>query len=487
MSLVAGVDTSTQSCTVEIYDTTSASLRGRGRAPHPPTTPPCSEHDPETWWSAFAEALALACVDAGVDPLELDALSVAGQGHGLVVLDDQNHPIRPAKLWNDTTSAAQAESLVREFGPQFWAKKVGTVPTAAFTVTKLAWLADNEPDALARTRSILLPADFLAFRLTGRRVTDRSNASGTGYYSATEQMWLIDVLRHGVRDDIDWPGLLPDVLGPEQAAGTVHAEATEKLGLRPDVVVAPGMGDQHAGFIGLGLGVSDVLYSIGTSGVVMTTSDVPTHDATGRVDGVCDGTGRYLPLVSTLNSTKVSDTFTRLLNVDHQEFAQLALSAPVTPDRPIMAAFLDGERTPNRPGASGILAGFTNDLSTQQLALAAIEGVLLGLLEGQDAIEDCGVNIAGRLAITGGGSRSPAYRQLLADHLQRPVVRLDADESVARGAAIQAAAVLEQRSITNTRDAWAPDMLDETSPRANDAHAVRDRYRTLAEWDALDR
>lgn len=486
MGLVAGVDSSTQSCTVEIYDSTTGAARGTGRASHPPTFPPESEQHPTTWWEAFTIAFAAACESASVAPSEIDAIGVAGQGHGLVLLDESGTPLRAAKLWNDTTSAAQSARMLQELGGHGWALEVGSVPTAAFTLSKVMWVAENEPNVLDGASLMLVPADYLVYRLTGRAVTDRSNASGTAYFSAHEMRWRPDLLKRFVGPVKDWPTMLPEVLGPQEPAGTVTAEASHTLGLRPDVVVGPGMGDQHAGFIGLGLQAGDVLFSIGTSGVVMTACDHPVHDPSGWVDGVADGVGGYLPLVSTLNSTKVTDTFTRLLGVDHEEMARLAITATASPDRPVLAAYLDGERTPNRPEATGILAGLTNESTREDIARAAYEGVLLGLLEGLEAIRTCGVDVGKRVAVTGGGAKSPAYRQLLADLMHEPVVRFVADESVARGAAIQAAAVLAESEIAVVRDDWAPAVHDVTTPRGGYPEDVTPRYHVLSQWTGLD-
>ncbi|MFP3713845.1 xylulokinase [Puerhibacterium sp. TATVAM-FAB25] len=481
MGVVAGVDSSTQSCTVELRDASDGRLLGSGRSPHASTTPPVSEQDPREWWQAFGHALGRAVDQAGLAARDIDAVSVAAQCHSPVLLDDHDRVLRRAKLWNDTTSSPQAARLVHELGPAGWADAVGSVPTAAFTVTKLAWIAENEPRTLDAVAHVLLPHDYLTYRLTGRAVTDRSEASGTGYYAAHTGSYLPKHLERWVRDDIDWARTLPTVLGPSDAAGHATTSDARALGLRPDVVVGAGAGDQHAGALGIGLAPRQVLYSLGTSGVVMTTSSVPVHDASAWVDGVADAAGGWLPLMCSLNCAKVTDTVARLLGVDHAELARLALAAPRRPDRMVLAAFLDGERTPDRPGARGVLAGLRSDATREELALAGFEGVVLGLVRGHQAIQAAGATADGPVTVTGGGARSAAYRQVLADVLGRPVETRDVAEATARGAAVQAAAVLAGADVREVRDAWSPAVTGVVEPRDHVGEDIWRRYRALAD------
>jgi xylulokinase len=482
MPVVAGVDSSTQSCTVELRDADDGRLLGAGRSPHPATAPPVSEQDPAVWWTALRTALGAALREAGLTADRIDALSIAAQCHGAVLLGEDDAVLRPVKLWNDTTSAPQAAAMVADLGAAGWADAVGSVPTAAFTITKLAWVAAHEPRLLDRLRRVLLPHDWLGLRLTGQAVTDRSEASGTGYYAAHRGAYLTEHLERWVRPDLDWAALMPRVAGPAEPAGHADTVAAAELGLRPDVVVGAGAGDQHAGALGIGLAPGQVLYSLGTSGVVMTTSAVPVHDPTGWVDGVADAAGGWLPLMCSLNSTKVTDTVARLLGVDLPTLAELALAADRRPDRPVLAAYLDGERTPDRPDARGLLGGLRSDTTREELALAAHEGVVLGLLRGHRAIRAAGATADGEVIVTGGGSRSPAYRQVLADALGRPVHTRDAPEATARGAAVQATAALTGAGIPTVRDAWTPATTSITEPLGALPDELLDRYRALADW-----
>ena len=358
MPLVAGVDSSTQSTTVELRDLATGQVIGSGRALHPTTTPPRSEQAPEDWWSALVEAMTEALATAGgqVRPTDVVAMSVAAQQHGLVVLDGDGATLRPAKLWNDTESAEDAERLVARLGPVGWVEACGSVPVAAFTIAKLAWLARCEPDVAARIGHLLLPHDWLNFRLTGRFVTDRGDASGTGYWSPGGGSYRIDLLEL-VDTGVDWAATLPTVLGPWEQAGSLTAGAAAELGLPVGTPVAAGTGDNMAGALGAGLRPGEVAVSIGTSGTVFATSEGPIGDATGAIAGFADATGRFLPLVCTLNAALVTEAIGRLLSVDHADLDDLALAAPTGSGGLVLVPYLAGERTPNRPDATGSLLG----------------------------------------------------------------------------------------------------------------------------------
>jgi xylulokinase len=461
MALVVGVDSSTQSTKVELRDADSGALVDSRRAPHPPTSPPRSEQDPDAWWSALAPLLRD----------DVAAMSIAAQQHGMVVLDRDGSVIRPAKLWNDTESATDAAELVdRLGGPSWWAHSCGSVPTAAFTVTKLAWLRRVEPQHADAVASVLLPHDWLTYRLTGARVTDRGDASGTGYWSPRDERWLPEVLDAvGFRLEI-----APDVLAPSQPAGQWG-----------QVVVGPGTGDNMAAALGLGLLPGDVAISLGTSGTVFTVSEVATADPTGAVAGFADATGRRLPLVCTLNCTKVTDRFRDLLGVTTAEFDALALQAAPGADGLTLIPYLDGERTPNRPRATGRLVGLRSTVTRAAIARAAVEGVVSGLLDGLDAIRRAGVDVdSGRVFLTGGGARSAIYQRVVTDLLGRPVVVASADEHSALGAAVQAAMTLTGASAEAIIDAWrlGNGEVVEPDPRV-DREAIRTRYRKLAAID----
>jgi xylulokinase len=488
MPLVLGADSSTQSTTIEVRDAETGKRWGSGRWSHPETTPPRSEQQPAAWWAAFVQAVHEA------RRYNVAAISVAGQQHGLVALDRDATPVYPAKLWNDTESADQAAELLGHLGAEGWAKAVGTVPVSALTVTKLAWLRERHPDAFQKIRHVLLPHDWLTWRLTGRMVTDRGDASGTGYWSPAEGRWRPDVLRL-IDPDRDWVDALPTVLAPTEPAGPLDARASRPLGLEGnDVIIGPGTGDNMATALAVDLRPGDVLISLGTSGVVSTVSERPTADSTGAVSGFADATGRWLPLVCTLNATKVTDTFARLLGVAVDQVGALALQAPAGAGGLVLVPFLDGERTPNRPSASGTLLGLRTSTTSAEIARAAIEGVICGLLDGLDALAATGLALGGRLILVGGGARSEGYRQVLADLAQRPVfVPEDGHRHTdwhtdwaAVGACVQAAAVLLGTSPEQVIEAWGVDEGTVVNPVVDPdtARQVRAAYQTARDYSA---
>jgi len=475
MPLVAGVDSSTQSTKVELRDADSGMLVGSGRAPHPAVMPPVAEQDPADWWHAFESAIAQATAEAGVDVDGIDAISVAGQQHGLVALDAAGQVIRPAKLWCDTTSAADAKWLIDQLpaGPAGWAQACGSVPVAAFTITKLSWLHRKEPDAWARLARVALPHDWLTLQLTGRLVTDRGDASGTGYWSPADGRYRWDLLAI-VDGERDWSDALPEVLGPIDPAGTWNR-----------AVVGPGTGDNMAAALGIGLREGDVAVSLGSSGTVFGVSPTPSADPSGAVAGFADASGRFLPLVCTLNATKVTDAMGRLLGLDHAAFDAAALSADAGAGGMTMLPYLDGERTPNRPDATGVLSGIRSDVEPAQLARAAVEGVVCGLLDGLDALAGH-ASLDGRVHLVGGGARSAAFRQVLADLSGRTVTTAEVAEAVATGACVQAAATLRRAAPDDVRAGWPLHTETLTDPAIDPelAAETRGRYRTLRERSA---
>jgi len=422
MPLVAGVDSSTQSCKVVVRDAESGALVRSGTAAHPDGT----EVDPAAWWSALRAATEQA---GGID--DVAAVSVAGQQHGMVCLDDAGAVVRPALLWNDTRSAGAAAELVSELGGgAAWADAVGVVPVASVTVSKLRWLATHEPSSVARTAAVCLPHDYLTWRLTGsdsldRLTTDRGDASGTGYFSAATGDYRTDFLESAF-------GALPQlprVLSPSDDAGRTPAGA----------LLGAGTGDNMAAALGVGAEPGDVVISIGTSGTAFAVADKPSADPAGLVAGFADATGRYLPLVCTLNAARVLDAAARMLGVSHDRFADLALSAPAGSDGLVLVPYLEGERTPNLPDATGALHGLrlANATPAHQ-ARAAVEGMLCGLADALDALVAQGVRVE-RILLIGGGARSAAVRAIAPTVFGRPVLVPEPGEYVADGAARQAA------------------------------------------------
>jgi xylulokinase len=466
------VDSSTTACKVQLRDSETGTVISTGRAAHSPTTPPRSEQHPQEWEQAFKGACAQAGLGEAQPPT---AIAVAAQQHGMVVLGQDGTVLRPAKLWNDTESAPDCIDLLRELpgGASGWATAVGSVPVPAFTITKLRWLRRCEPAVWDRLGSVLLPHDWLTFRLTGRRVTDRGDASGTGYWSPAENRYRIDVLDL-VLGEMDWAGVLPQVLDPV-------AEAGEWRGV--GAVVAAGTGDNMAAALALDLQPGDLALSLGTSGTAFVTSSTPSADPSGAVAGFADATGRFLPLVCTMNATKVTDAVMRLLGVDAARFDELALSAAPGAGGLVLVPHLDGERTPNRPESTGVLAGLRSDVTPAQLARAGVEGVVCNLLAAAQGLP--GSTAPRRVFLIGGAARSLAYRRVVADLTGCPVVVPFEDELVAAGAAVQAAAIAGGLELSAVAEAWGLGRGDVIEPDDRvDASGIRQAFARDVQWTA---
>ncbi len=432
MALVMGVDSSTQSCKVALRETGRDRIVRSGRALHPSGT----AVDPEQWWQALQAAIAEA---GGMG--SVDAWAIAGQQHAMIALDAQGRVIRPALLWNDTRSADAAQRLIAEFGAEELARRTGLVPVASFTLTKLRWLRDHEPGHAARVAAVALPHDWLTWRLRGygpagssargpvleELVTDRSEASGPGYWSPDTGGYDRELVVAALGHD----AILPRVLGPRD-----HVEDAE--GRR----VGPGAGDNAAAALGVGAGPGDAVVSIGTSGTVFAVSAQRTIDPSGIVAGFADADGGFLPIAVTLNAARVLDVTAALLGVDHRELDRLALAAPPDAGGLRMVPYFEGERTPDLPGATASLTGMTLASTTREnLARAAVTGMLSGLAAGVDALRDLGVPMR-RALLIGGGARSSAVREIAPAALGLEIDLPLPGEYVALGAARQAEAVL---------------------------------------------
>ena len=452
MTLVAGIDSSTQSCKILIVDAATGATVRSGRASHPNGT----EVDPEAWWDALQSAIAAA---GGLD--DVSAISVGGQQHGMVVLDEGGRVIRPALLWNDTRSAQAAADLAREL-PDL-VTRTGLVPVASFTSTKLRWLRDAEPENAARVAAVALPHDWLTWRLLGfgpanpqldQLTTDRSDASGTGYFNSITNEYDRDALIAALGHD----AILPRVLGPSESPGTIGS-----------LTFGPGAGDNAGAALGLGAVDGDVVVSIGTSGTVYAVTSTPAADASGTVAGFADASGLFLPLVATMNAARVLDSTAALLGVDYDTLGALALEAEPGAHGLVLQPYFEGERTPNLPDATATLFGMTLASTTRpNLARAAIEGLLCGLATGLDALRGQGVD-AQRILLVGGAAQNPAVSAIAAQVFDVPVVVPIPGEYVALGAAAQAAWVL-----SGERPDWPLDVSAE--PAVDYRPIIREQY-----------
>jgi xylulokinase len=456
MTLVAGVDSSTQSVKVVVCDVESGAVVRSGRAAHPSG----SEVSAQAWWTAYQQAVS--------DPellRDVRAIAVGGQQHGMVTLDESGELVRDALLWNDNRSARDATDLIDELGGgQAWADAVGSVPVASMTVSKVRWLARAEPENAARTASVVLPHDWLTWRLgagTFAPTTDRGDASGTCYFDATANEYRHDLVERALGHSL----VLPRVADPHEVIGETPQ----------GIAIAPGTGDNMAAGLGLGLGSGEAVVSLGTSGTAFSRSPTQTHEPTGTVAGFADATGAFLPLVCTLNGARNLVATAELLGVTLDELSRLALSAPAGSEGLTFLPYLEGERTPPLPEAHGELVGATlANLTPANVARATIEGVLWSLAYGVQVLQEEAGDIS-RITLTGGASQSAAVHRIATAVFGLPIVVTETFESVAVGAAKQAAWALDGHLPT-----WPVPVLTQHEPSEADRVAAREigeRYR----------
>ena len=417
--LVLGIDSSTQATKALLVDAESGEVLQERRAAHPEGT----EVDPRAW---------LAAVDEAAGPLleRAEAVAVGGQQHGMVLLDDAGEVVRDALLWNDTRSAPQAQTLIEEMGgPEASVEEIGSLMVASFTASKLRWVRDHEPENAQRAARVLLPHDYVSLHLAEQGTaafTDRGDASGTGYYSTRTEAWAPELAERALGRALELPRLPGSPY--EAMARTAHG-----------AVIAAGTGDNMGAALGLSQGPGDVSVSIGTSGVCAMVSDSRPGDASGAVTGFADATGRFLPMATTINASRILEAGRALLGVDHEELSRLALASVPGANGVTLLPYFDGERTPNRPTARATLTGMSTATTREDVARAYVEGLLCSLADGIAALEDrTGTTPAG-ITLIGGAARSQAIQQLAPAIFGREVTIAPEGEYVALGAARQAA------------------------------------------------
>ncbi|MFJ6000866.1 xylulokinase [Arthrobacter sp. NPDC092385] len=481
MALVAGVDSSTQSCKVVVVDTLTGAEMRSGRALHPEGT----EVDPDAWWQALLSALS----DADGLGDDVDALSIAGQQHGMVLLGRDGRVLRDALLWNDTRSAGAARDLIAELGLDELVARTGSAPVASFTGTKVRWVRDAEPDVVPAIAAVALPHDWLTWRLRGfgpegesplgpvleELVTDRSDASGTAYWNPATNAYDLALFEqmlgrpareaHGEGDQA--AVVLPRVLQADAEAGTVDSSFLASADRR--IVLGPGAGDNAGAALGLGAEEGDVVVSLGTSGTVFAVAAEAVADRSGTVAGFADASGLFLPLVATLNAARVLSSVAGILGVDHDGFAELALEAAPGSAGVVLVPYFEGERTPNLPTAKASFHNLSIASATRaNMARAAIEGMLCGLADALDAVRAAGVEPR-HLLLIGGAAQNTAVQEVAAQVFDLPVRIPAPGEYVAQGAAVQAA-----WTLTGSRPQWTVETVEDRA--ADHQPVIRRQY-----------
>ena len=441
--LAAGVDCSTQATKVVVVDVDSGETVAEGRVAHDVFRHgAASETDPENWWTALAGALAqTGCAE------RIDSISIAAQQLGIVTLDRERRPLRRAILWDDTRSGRAAEQLREALGgPDRCAELVGTQPLAGFSVASWAWLRSAEPETAAKMACIRLPHDYLTERLTGNGVTDRGDASGTGWWSSRKEAYVTEVLEHPLV--ALEPSMLPHVLRPDEPAGTVREEAAKQLGLRPGIAVGCGTGDNMSAALALAVEPGTPVISLGTSGTAYLRSRRPPADRSGQVFAHASATGDHLPLACTLNATLAVDNVARMLGIEREAVADRA--------RAVVMPFLSGERLPNYPDARGSIAGIDHTTTAGEILLAAYEGVAYSLVQSIEILDahSSGVDPDAPIILVGGGARGAVWQRTISRLSGRELVVPRATELVAWGAAAQAAGVLAEAPAVEVAARW---------------------------------
>ncbi|AIG01354.1 xylulokinase [Pseudomonas fluorescens] len=441
-SLFLGIDCGTQGTKAIVLDATSGTVLGLGAAAHTLISGANGRREQHTqeWLDAFTEATHRALQQAGVDGQDILGIGVSGQQHGLVLLDEHGQVLRPAKLWCDTETSAENARLLEHLGGESGSlERLGVAIAPGYTVSKLLWTLEQHPDVFARIAHVLLPHDYLNYWLTGRACAEYGDASGTGYFNVRTRQWDLGLLRH-----IDASGrleaALPALIEANQPVGNILPAIAERLGINPGAMVSSGGGDNMMGAIGTGNIVPGVFtMSLGSSGTVYAFADQPTISAEAAVATFCSSSGGWLPLICTMNLTNATGVIRELFELDLMAFNTLVAQAPIGAEGVSMLPFLNGERVPALPHATGSLHGLTmTNLTRGNLCRAVVEGTTFGLRQGLDLLRQTGLH-SHSIRLIGGGSKSPVWRQMVADIMDTEVVCTEQSEAAALGAALQAA------------------------------------------------
>jgi xylulokinase len=435
-----GIDSGTQSTKALVVDGRTGKVLGAAALGYDliPNLPPgAKEQDPQVWRDAAANAIRRALRQAKAAPAEVAAIGVSGQQHGFVPLDKAGAVIRPAKLWCDTSTAAECDEITQKLGgPKPAIAALGNAVLPGFTASKILWLKKHEPKNYARLATVLLPHDYLNFWLTGERVMEYGDASGTALLNVRQRRWSAEVI-----EAID-PGLagkLPRLISSDLPAGRLQPSTAHELGLPAGVLVSAGGGDNMMGAIGTGnTRAGIVTASFGTSGTIYACAEKPVVDARGEIAAFCDSTNRWLPLLCTMNVTVATEMVRDDFKWTHERYAAESGRVPAGSEGLLLLPYFEGERTPNVPDGTGVWFGVNQKTFTAgHFARAAMEGVTLGMNYGLRRLAKLGVKPA-QIRATGGGAKSPVWRQIMADVFGVPVVTLAVGEGAAYGAALQA-------------------------------------------------
>ncbi|MGA8134667.1 MAG: xylulokinase [Pseudomonas gingeri] len=480
--LYLGIDCGTQGTKAIVLDSVSGQVLGQGSAPHTMISGANGRREQDTgqWLDAFVQSTRQAMAAASVDGQAILAIGISGQQHGLVLLDEQGQVLRPAKLWCDTETTPENQRLLEQLGgEQGSLERLGLVIAPGYTLSKLLWTQEQHPHLFARIAHILLPHDYLNYWLTGRSCAEYGDASGSGYFDVRKRCWDLPLLR-----EIDPSGrlqaALPELIEAHQPVGRILPEIAGLLGINPNALVSSGGGDNMMGAIGTGnIQAGIITMSLGSSGTVYAYADQPLISPHASVAAFCSSSGGWLPLICTMNLTNATGAVRELFNLGLDDFNARVEQAPIGAEGVSMLPFLNGERVPALPQATGSLSGLTlTNLTQANLCRAVVEGTTFGLRYGLDLLREAGLRSHG-IRLTGGGSKSPVWRQMVADIMDTPVVCTRQSEAAALGAAIQAA-WCESAGVQNLAELCercvSLDLTSETRPIAANVAAYQPVY-----------
>jgi xylulokinase len=437
-----GIDCGTQGTKAIVLDASTGQVLGQGSAAHSMISGANGrrEQDVQQWLTAFEQATQQALQQARISGEQILGIGVSGQQHGLVLLDAQGQVLRPAKLWCDTESTAENDRLLEYLGGEAGSlQRLGIVIAPGYTVSKLLWTQEQHPGIFQRIEKVLLPHDYLNYWLTGRAASEYGDASGTGYFDVRSRQWDLGILQH-----IDPSGrlcrALPELLEAEQPVGRILPAIAQRLGINPEALVSSGGGDNMMGAIGTGnITPGAITMSLGSSGTVYAYTDQPQISEQASVATFCSSSGGWLPLICTMNLTNATGAIRELFAMDIAAFNLAVDQAPIGAQGVSMLPFLNGERVPALPHATGSILGLdATNLTQANLCRAVVEGTTFGLRYGLDLLRDSGIQSTD-IRLIGGGAKSPVWRQIVADIMGTPVICTEHAEAAALGAAIQAA------------------------------------------------
>jgi len=480
-----GVDNGTQSTKTIVVDGEDGSILGKATESYgliEGLPPGYKEQGATVWIDALNKTIRNALREAKISPRDVRGIGVSAQQHGFVPVDSRGNPIRPVKLWNDTSTIRECNYLTRKLGgEEDVIDFIGNTMRPGYTASKILWLKRNEPWNYARLATVLLPHDYLNFYLTGRMVMEFGDASGTAMMDVKTRTWSKEVVE---AIDPELEEKLPPLQGSDKPVGMIRSEISRAFGLNEDLLVSAGGGDNMMAAIGTGNTTKGIVTaSLGTSGTIYAYSDVPIIDPKGEIAAFCDSTNAWLPLLCTMNVTVATEFVRRLFNMSHDELTQAVIEAPVGSDGLILLPYFEGERTPNVPDGTGVYYGLNGvTFNKSHMARAAMEGVTLGMNYGLNRMIELGIKPE-EIRLTGGGSKNKAWRKIAADVFGAQVVCLEIDEGAAYGAALQAMwsylnYVGERTSIQQITDRYV--RVDEdtyASPESSPVEAYRELQR----------